>query len=58
VTDPQPVPAPDGTELVQRISAAAGNIAGVGDGPLTEAVARFDALHSELQRALADLDQA
>lgn len=57
MTDPHPVPAPDGTDVVLRISAAADGIHGVGDGPLTEAVSRLDALHSELQNALADLDQ-
>ncbi|MDQ1741990.1 MAG: hypothetical protein QOE23_329 [Pseudonocardiales bacterium] len=57
VTDPHPAPAPDGTDLVLRISAAADGIVGIGDGPLTEAVSRLDALHSELQGALANLDQ-
>jgi hypothetical protein len=57
VTDPQPIPTPDGTDLVLRISAAADDITGVGDGPLAEAVSRLDALHSELQGALANLDR-
>lgn len=57
MTDPHPVPAPDGTDLVQRISAAADDITGIGDGPLAEAASRLDALHSELQSALANLDQ-
>jgi hypothetical protein len=57
VTDPHPVPAADGSDLVQWISAAANGLAGVGDGPLTEAADRLDALHSELQGALADLDK-
>ena len=56
--DSQPAPAPDSDDLVQRISAAATDIAGIGDGPLDEAVTRLDALHRELQGALADLDQA
>jgi len=59
VTDPHPVPASsDGTDLALRISAAADGIAGIGDSPLAEAVPRLDALHSQLQGALADLDQA
>lgn len=58
MTDPNPVPAPDGTDLALRISTAADGIAGLGDGPLDEAVARLDTLHSQLQGALADLDQA
>jgi hypothetical protein len=58
VTDPHPVPAPpDGTDLALRISTAADGIAGVGDGPLAEAVTRLDALYSELQGALANLDK-
>ena len=57
MTDPQPVPAPAGTDLVLRISTAAEGIDGVGDGPLAEAVSRLDALHSDLQGALADLDR-
>jgi hypothetical protein len=58
VTDPHPVPVPpDGSDPVLRISAAADGIAGIGDGPLAEAVSRLDALHSELQGALANLDK-
>ncbi len=52
-----PVPAPGDADPASRIAAASDGIAGVGDGPLEEAVPRFDALHRELQAALADLDQ-
>ncbi|MDQ1740081.1 MAG: hypothetical protein QOE53_1733, partial [Pseudonocardiales bacterium] len=44
-------------ELLARISSAGRDIGGVSDGPLAEAVTRLDALHRELQGALADLDQ-
>ena len=62
MTDPRTAPAPGdspgGDDLLARISAAGRDIAGVGDGPLAEAVVRLDALHRELQGALADLDRA
>lgn len=53
-----PGDSPGGDELLARISAAVDDIGGVGDGPLTEALARLDALHRDLQGALADLDRA
>lgn len=40
------------------IESAAHGIAGVSDGPLAEARVQLDALHRQLQSALADLDQA
>ncbi|HEX8095297.1 hypothetical protein [Jatrophihabitans sp.] len=66
MTDPRSAPAPGyrpggspGTDdVVARIESAAHDIAGVSEGPLAEARIRLDALHSELQGALADLDQA
>jgi hypothetical protein len=58
VTDPRSAPASGGDEVVLRISAAADGIAGISDGPLAEAMTRLDALHRELQGALADLDRA
>jgi hypothetical protein len=44
--------------VVLAVESAAEGIVGVSDGPLAEAVTRLDALHRELQGALADLDQA
>lgn len=62
MTDPSTARAPGdslgGDELLARISTAGHDIAGVSDGPLAEAVTRLDALHRELQGALAELDQA
>jgi len=62
VTHPDTAPTPGGSsggdELVARISSAGHDISGVSDGPLAEAVARLDALHRDLQGALADLDRA
>ncbi len=52
-----PEPAPGDGDPARRVAAASDGIAGAGDGPLDEAVLRFDALHRELQAALADLDQ-
>jgi len=49
---------PGGDDVVLRVESAADAIGGVSDGPLAEAVTRLDALHRELQDALADLDQA
>ena len=45
-------------DVAPRIEAAGHDIVGISDGPLAEAVVRLDALHRELQGALADLDQA
>jgi hypothetical protein len=56
-TEPAPVPAPGEADPASQVAAASEGIAGVGDGPLDEAVLRLDALHRELQAALADLDQ-
>jgi hypothetical protein len=66
VTDPRFLPAPGdslgdgpgGNDVVARIESAARDIAGLGDGTAAEAMVRLDALHRELQGALADLDQA
>lgn len=44
--------------MVLRVESAAAGVVGLSDGPLAEAVTRLDALHRELQGALADLDQA
>jgi len=44
--------------VVHRIESAASALVGVNDRPPVEAVVRFEALHRELQGALADLDQA
>ena len=58
MTDPRSAPAPGSDEVVSRIESAARDVAGVSDGPLTDALSRLDALHRDLQGALADLDQA
>ena len=58
MTDPRSAPAPGSDDVVSRIESAAHDIAGVSGGPLADAVVRLDALHRELQGALADLDQA
>jgi hypothetical protein len=58
VTDTSFVPAPGGDDVVLRVESAAAGIVGIGSGPLAEAVTGFQALHGELQTALADLDQA
>ena len=58
MTDPRSAPVPGGDDVVLRVESAADAIGGVSDGPLAEAVTRLDALHRELQDALADLDQA
>jgi hypothetical protein len=57
VTDSSSALAPGGDDPVLRIESAAAGIASVSEGPLAEAVTRFEALHRELQTALADLDQ-
>ena len=58
MTDSSFVPAPGGDNVVRRVESAAAGIAGISNGPLAEAVTGFEALHRELQLALADLDQA
>jgi hypothetical protein len=62
VTDPSSAPAtadsPGRDDVVARIQSAARDVAGISDGPPAEAMVRLDALHRELQAALADLDQA
>lgn len=50
-------PTPGAVDPGSQVAAASQAIAGVGDGPLDEAVIRLDALHRELQAALAELDQ-
>jgi hypothetical protein len=42
---------------MHRIATASADLEGIGELPLIDAANRFDALHSELQSALADLDQ-
>jgi Ethanolamine utilization protein EutJ (predicted chaperonin) len=66
VTDPRTAAPPGDSpgnsaaslDVAPRIEAAGHDIVGVSDGPLAEAMVRLDALHHELQGALADLDQA
>lgn len=58
MTDPRPAPSPGGDDVALRVESAAEAVVGVSDGPLPEAVAKLDALHRELQGALADLDRA
>ncbi len=58
MTAPRSAPSPGGDDVVLAVESAAEGIVGVSDGPLAEAVTRLDALHRELQGALADLDQA
>ena len=61
MTAPTPVPGsayPTSKSALQRIDRAAEDLAGVAELPLAEAAALFDALHGELQTALADLDQS
>jgi hypothetical protein len=70
VTDPRSEPAPDNApgstpgdrpgrdDVVARIESAGRDIAGVSAAPPAEAIRRLDALHRELQGALADLDRA
>jgi len=60
VTAPTPEPNPlasPADPVLQRIASAHADLEGIGLVPLTEAAGRFDALHAELQSALADLDQ-
>ncbi len=52
------VPAPGGNDVVHRVELAATGLAGIQELPAAEAVTRFEALHRELQGALADLDPA
>ena len=62
MSDPRPASlpgdSPGSTDVVPRIEAAAEAIRGASDGPLDEALASLEALHRELQGALADLDRA
>jgi len=51
VTTPDPV-----QEITERLGAAADRLADLTDEPVTEHVARYDALHNELQDALAAID--
>jgi hypothetical protein len=60
VTVPSPEPSPaatPGDPVMHRIATASADLEGIGELPLIDAANRFDALHSELQSALADLDQ-
>lgn len=43
--------------LLSRVADAAAQLAGIAELPSAEAVTRFDAMHSELQAALAELDE-
>ncbi len=47
-----------GDDVLPRIAAAVAELEGVSELPLPEAATRLDALHGELQLALADLDRA
>jgi hypothetical protein len=58
VTESNFVPAPGGDDVVLQVESATAGITGISNGPLVEAVTGFEALHRELQTALADLDQA
>jgi hypothetical protein len=66
VTDPRSVPVPGDSpgsspgndDVVARIESAAHDIAGLSAGPPAETILQLDALHRELQGALADLDHA
>ena len=51
VTNPDPV-----HEVTERLGAAADRLAELADEPVAEHVARYDALHGELQDALAAVD--
>lgn len=51
MTSPDPV-----DEVTERLGAAADQISDLADQPVTEHVARYDALHAELQDALAAID--
>ena len=55
-SEPSPIASP-GDPVLQRIATAHADLEGIELVPLTEAAGRFDALHAELQSALADLDQ-
>jgi hypothetical protein len=48
------VTSPD--EVTQRLGAVADQIADLSNEPVTEHVARYDAVHAELQDALAAID--
>jgi hypothetical protein len=54
--EPNPVAAP-GDPVLERIATAQADLEGIELVPLAEAAGRFEALHAELQSALADLDQ-
>ena len=59
MTEPRAATPPDeSTDVAARIEAAGQDVVGVSEGPLAGAVVRLDALHRELQGALADLDEA
>lgn len=45
-------------DVLQRIEEALGALDGIAEIPLADATRCLDALHSELQTALADLDRA
>jgi hypothetical protein len=51
VTAADPVP-----EVTDRLAAAADRLADLAEQPVAEHVARYDALHGELQDALAAID--
>jgi hypothetical protein len=52
VATPDPV-----LEVTERLGAAAERLADLAEVPVTEHVARYDALHGELQDALAAIDE-
>jgi hypothetical protein len=51
VTTPDPV-----EDVTERLGAAAEQISDLADQPVSEHVTRYDALHTELQDALASID--
>jgi hypothetical protein len=52
VTNPDPV-----HEVTERLGAAADRLSALADEPVAEHVARYDALHGDLQDALAAVDE-
>lgn len=52
MTNPDPV-----HEVTERLGAAADRLTALADEPVAEHVARYDALHGDLQDALAAVDE-
>jgi hypothetical protein len=51
------VTTPEVHEVTDRLAAAADRLADLADQPVGDHVARYDALHGELQDALAAIDE-